>query len=67
MLSEQVLNVLNSGEFDLATVHGKKADWNAEKEQFENIEGNTVSWGHEPGSELEDRHVKLYQEIDTSE
>lgn len=61
MLSESMLNLLNSGVGDLVLVHGKKAVWNKTNLTFENIEGNTVNWGNEPATDIEDKHVRVYK------
>ena len=64
MLSDKMIALLNSGSVDLVLVHGAKADWNPEEEQFENMRGCTVSWGPEKAAALEDKNVRLFLEIE---
>ncbi len=63
MLSQKMMDALDAGKFDLAVVHGVKADWNPKMDQFENMRGFTVNWGSEIAADLEDKDVQLYKQI----
>jgi hypothetical protein len=61
-LSKEMLTKLDAGEYDLATVNGSPAKWNAEEQKFMNVKMavGTYDFG---ADDLSDDDVALYRQI----